>query len=122
MKHRQSLYTIFLGGILLALSSAVLAQGQHLIGNTAKRLKVEEAFKDKLQLTGQQFYDLQGHTVSTEEEEALEFLYAYMPLADITDYPTTFYLDNVRCAPARRPPGANACPNCCSSISCFRCA
>ena len=98
MKHRQSLYTILLGGILLALSSAVLAQGQHLIDNTAKRLKVEEAFKAKLQLTGQQFYDLQGRAVSTEEEEALEFLYAYMPLADVTDYPTTFYLDNVRCA------------------------
>ena len=96
MKHRQPLYTIFLGGILLALSTTVLGQGQHLIGNTVKRHKVEEAFKAKLQLTGQQFYDLQGRTTSIEEEEALEFLYAYMPLADVTDYPTTFYLDNVR--------------------------
>ena len=30
------------------------------------------------------------------EREALEFLYAYMPLADITDYPGEFHLMNVR--------------------------
>lgn len=30
------------------------------------------------------------------EIEALEFLYAYMPLADFTDYPTDFYLQSVR--------------------------
>ena len=30
------------------------------------------------------------------EIEALEFLYAYMPLADVTDYPTDYYLQNVR--------------------------
>jgi len=35
-------------------------------------------------------------SISTEELEALEFLYAYMPLADLTDYPTDYYLSNVR--------------------------
>lgn len=30
------------------------------------------------------------------EIEAIEFLYAYMPLADVTDYPTDFYLQNIR--------------------------
>ena len=34
--------------------------------------------------------------VTPEEIEALEFLYAYMPLADVTDYPTDYYLQNVR--------------------------
>ena len=34
--------------------------------------------------------------VSAQEKEALEFLYAYMPLADVTDYPADFYLQNVR--------------------------
>ena len=37
-----------------------------------------------------------------QEKEALEFLYAYMPLADVTDYPTGFYLENVRAALALR--------------------
>lgn len=34
--------------------------------------------------------------LTAEEIEALEFLYAYMPLADVTDYPTDYYLQNVR--------------------------
>ena len=34
--------------------------------------------------------------LTTEEQEALQFLYAYMPVADVTDYPTSFFLENVR--------------------------
>ncbi len=34
--------------------------------------------------------------ITTAEREALEFLYAYMPLADVTDYPTDYYLQNIR--------------------------
>ena len=34
--------------------------------------------------------------LSAQEIEALEFLYAYMPLADVTDYSTDFYIQNVR--------------------------
>ena len=34
--------------------------------------------------------------VTVAEQEALEFLYAYMPLADATDYPADYYLDQVR--------------------------
>ena len=34
--------------------------------------------------------------ITAQEREALEFLYAYMPLADVTDYPADFYLANVR--------------------------
>ena len=34
--------------------------------------------------------------LSAQEKEAMEFLYAYMPLADVTDYSTDFYLANVR--------------------------
>jgi len=42
-----------------------------------------------------QFMTLPGG-LSREETEALQFLYAYMPLADITDYPTEFYVQNVK--------------------------
>ena len=34
--------------------------------------------------------------ITNAELEALEFLYAYMPLADVTDYPTGYYLRNIR--------------------------
>ena len=36
--------------------------------------------------------------ISAQEKDALQFLYAYMPLADVTDYPADFYLRNVRAA------------------------
>ena len=34
--------------------------------------------------------------IKAQEKDALEFLYAYMPLADITDYTPEFYLQTVR--------------------------
>ena len=40
--------------------------------------------------------------LSREETEALQFLYAYMPLADVTDYPTEFYVQNVKMTLATR--------------------
>ena len=36
--------------------------------------------------------------ISAQEKDALQFLYAYMPLADVTDYTADFYLRNVRSA------------------------
>ncbi len=40
--------------------------------------------------------DLSGLQVNKQEMEALQFLYAYMPLADVTDYTLQFHLENVR--------------------------
>lgn len=40
--------------------------------------------------------DLNGLNVTDQEREALEFLYAYMPLADVTDYTVQFHLENIR--------------------------
>ena len=40
--------------------------------------------------------DVKDLNVNEQEMEALRFLYAYMPLADVTDYPIEFYLENVR--------------------------
>ena len=68
----------------------------HLLHDVAYRQKVEQAFADKIRLVGSQFFNVSPSSVSTEEMEALQFLYAYMPVADVTDYPTSFYLDNVR--------------------------
>ena len=39
--------------------------------------------------------DFSGLNASEQEVDALRFLYAYMPLADVTDYPIDFYLENV---------------------------
>ena len=40
--------------------------------------------------------DVTGLNVTEQEMAALRFLYAYMPLADVTDYPVEFHLENVR--------------------------
>ena len=40
--------------------------------------------------------DVSGLSVNEQEMEALRFLYAYMPLADVTDYTVEFHLENVR--------------------------
>ena len=40
--------------------------------------------------------DFSGLNVNEQEMAALRFLYAYMPLADITDYSVEFHLENVR--------------------------
>lgn len=40
--------------------------------------------------------DVKGLNVNQQEMEALRFLYAYMPLADVTDYTVEFHLENVR--------------------------
>ncbi len=71
-------------------------QAAHFIENGPYRNNVTKAFNEKLKLVGNQFFVLDGSPVSQDELEALQFLYAYMPVADMTDYPTDFYLKNIR--------------------------
>ena len=80
-----------LGASLLATSC------NHGIKDRTFREQVKKDFEAKMKLMGNQFFDLASvGKISQPEKEALEFLYAYMPLADVTDYSTKFYLDNVR--------------------------
>lgn len=61
-----------------------------------ERLKARFAVdKDSRRLTESEGF-VSDPYLTTEEFEALEFLYAYMPLADLTDYSTGYYLQNVR--------------------------
>ena len=73
-----------------------IAASAHFITDSQFRENVDNVFKERIKLVGKQFFDTKGQKLSDDEREALEFLYAYMPLADITDYPTSFYTDNVR--------------------------
>ena len=42
------------------------------------------------------FSILEDSVMNRAEREAMTFLYAYMPIGDITDYSGAFYLENVR--------------------------
>ena len=82
--------------VLLMLLCGMNIQAQHFISDDTYRAKVQEAFKEKEQLVGQQYTNRILLLSNSHEAEALQFLYAYMPLADITDYPFEFHLRNVR--------------------------
>ena len=82
--------------LLLASFQVAMA---HFITDDGYRSKVENAFGEKMMLVGEKFFDvkeLKKSKANDEEKEALRFLYAYMPMADVTDYPTAFFLQNVR--------------------------
>ena len=68
----------------------------HFITDSNYRGKVFKAFEEKRELVGEKFMRDIDVLSNSYEIEALRFLYAYMPLADITDYPTAFHLQNVR--------------------------
>ncbi len=88
--------TILLTLLVLATMSA---SAKHFITDAAYRQTVDSAFQQKMSLVGQKFFNLKSLGATTDEEqEALRFLYAYMPLADATDYPTAYHLGNVRTA------------------------
>ena len=86
---------ILISAYIFALSLTANAQGQF-ISDTNYRNTVENIFKERVKTVGKTFYNTQKENLTADEQEALKFLYAYMPLADVTDYPTSFFADNVR--------------------------
>lgn len=86
---------ILISASIFALSLTANAQGQF-ISDTNYRNNVENIFKERVKTVGKTFYNTQKEKLTADEQEALKFLYAYMPLADVTDYPTSFFADNVR--------------------------
>lgn len=86
---------ILISASLFALTLTAGAQGSF-ITDTQYRAGMESLFNQRIKTVGKKFYNTQKETLTADEQEALKFLYAYMPLADITDYPTSFFADNVR--------------------------
>ena len=68
---------------------------RHFLTDADYRQQVERDFENKLELVGTEFYT-PADELTLEEQEALRFLYAYMPIGDMTDYPTDYYLEQVR--------------------------
>ena len=87
--------------ILLTLIAAIAltsCEVHHLINDPGYRRQMEKDLQIRLDGPGElrQFYKVDDLIITTEEKEALKFLYAYMPLADFTDYTTDYYMSNVR--------------------------
>lgn len=86
---------ILISASLFALTLTAGAQGSF-ITDTQYRAGMESLFNQRIKTVGKKFYNTKKERLTADEQEALKFLYAYMPLADVTDYPTSFYADNVR--------------------------
>lgn len=86
---------ILISASLFALTLTAGAQGSF-ITDTQYRAGMESLFNQRIKTVGKKFYNTKKEKLAADEQEALKFLYAYMPLADVTDYPTSFFADNVR--------------------------
>lgn len=114
---KKILLSLFLAAVSLS------SYAQHFITDPNFRQKVENAFQAKMKVIGKKFYNTKGLRVSPEEEEALRFLYAYMPIADATDYPTAYHLKTYAplCKQESRWHGERMSLNCFSDISFCQC-
>ncbi len=82
--------------VATVLTLAACHRDPHFITDRAYRAEVHEDFEVR-----NKNYELCGlhfDTLSRMEREAMEFLYAYMPLSDLADYEPQFFLQQVRYA------------------------
>lgn len=72
---------------------------EHFINDKSYRSQVHKDFLDRKQIAEgrhDQLFSVMDKSLTTEELEAMEFLYAYMPLSDLADYDGAFFLNQVR--------------------------
>lgn len=84
---------------VLILSIVLFAcNNAHFLKEESYRNQVAQDFEQKKQALphGDLFAIFADSILSVYEREALMFLYAYMPIGDVTDYPGDYYLENVR--------------------------
>lgn len=89
--------------LILSFAAILLTScGGHFISDSSYREKVMDDLSVRRTQFAQPYFSfadngkIGNEKISSREKEALSFLYAYMPAADITDYPVEFYLENVR--------------------------
>ena len=99
----------FLGLCCLALFAVSCGGNAHFISDESYRTQVKQDFELKKSVFPQQdLFAIFDTDLTPYEREALEFLYAYMPLPDVADFPGEFHLANVRasqCAAEEMPWG-----------------
>ena len=86
-----------MGLALFALVGCQNGRNAHFMKDKAYREAVHADFEARLEQTGAVTSPFDkmgtalddGEVLSLQEQEALEFLYAYMPLADAVDYPAS---------------------------------
>lgn len=80
---------------MLAIGCLASCKSRHFIPDPQERQTVTHDYQEKLKL----FPGIRSgieEGLTREEKEACMFLYAYMPIGDITDYDRHFWLNNIR--------------------------
>ena len=91
MRRIDTLFTC-----LIIILFGVSCSEAHFISNKEYRATVDKTFAEKKAALPQGgMFDVFNKKFPSGEKEAMRFLYSYMSLADITDYPDTFYRKNV---------------------------
>lgn len=69
----------------------------HLISDEAERQSIENDFElRKKQVANSEVFKIFSTDLGKKQREALNFLYAYMPLADMVDHDGEYFLENVK--------------------------
>lgn len=91
--NKKHLFTLLCALLLCAACN----NQQHFISDDTFRAEVEKDFQAKqAALPDGDLFAVFNQEMTPQEKEALTFLYAYMPIGDITDYDGKLYLDNIR--------------------------
>jgi len=89
----------FLAVILISVLLASCAKRQELIQNPDRLADIQRMLSVQKELTSKSqvpIWTIFDQKLSSEEKQALEFVYAYMPLSDLADYQPEFFLKNVQ--------------------------
>ena len=90
---------LVVGTALIVLAGCQRSRNAHFMKDQAYREAVHADFEARMAANDSalaRVVDFPDDEVTVAEQEALEFLYAYMPLADVVDYPEEYFLDQVR--------------------------
>jgi len=72
-----------------------LIQNKEILANVQKQLAVQ---KELAKNRSQKLFGLFNTSLTLDEQQAMSFIFAYMPLSDLADYNQDFFLDNIRIA------------------------
>jgi len=91
----------FLAVILVSILFVSCAKEEVIIQNPKRIADVQRMLTEQKSLTSKSLlpiWDIFKQPLTESEKQAMEFLYAYMPLSDLADYKPEFFLKNVQFA------------------------
>ena len=89
----KRIISLCLCALVLAVSCAP-KEKKHFISDAEYRAQVEKDFAARESICAAAGVDLESMGLAADEKEALQFLYAYMPLGDIVNHDPEFYLQH----------------------------